>query len=339
MKTTKGRSGPYWLIALTIIFSLILSACGDATPANTGSSDFGNSAAGTGSGQVASACDGKGEVSGQILVLTDPNKELQNAPATLKLTAGSGGETKTITTEADGTYSIKDLDVNEYELEATIPTQVDGKTIESRKKYLTVDDCFVETVSMVLVAQGIEIPPAPAPTTTQQQVVYVNNQPHYSITSNPFFWLWLMDRPNYYGYNYPPSYTTNVYHTNNTVYVPQNRPAVSDSRYKYTTYSDSNSNTPGVKAVPPPVSKGTTRLGASSYSKPPVMKTPSSGGSSSSKGDSRSNSSSGSSASSTKASGSSSSNNSNNSNTKSTGGGGSSGGSSSKGSTRSGGKR
>lgn len=291
MKSFNRKVGSYWLIALTIITSLLLSACGDA--GSGGGSSFGGSspnsgAPATGQGQVEAACDGKGEVSGQILILTDPKQELKSAPATLTLTQ-SGGDPKTFTTDTDGNYTIKDLDVNEYELEASLPGGLEGKTIEPRKKYLTVDDCYIETVSMVLLAQGIEMPAAPNPSTSQPQVVYVNNQPHYSIANNPFFWLWLFDRPHYYGYNYPPVYTTRVYNNNNTIYVPQQRP-ITDTRYKYTNYVDSSSNSgslPGAKAAPQPVSKGTTRLGTSGYSKPPVMKTPSSSGSSGSKGSTR----------------------------------------------------
>jgi hypothetical protein len=273
---------------------MLLSACGDSG----GGSSFGGStpnsdAPATGQGQVDAACDGQGEVSGQILVLTDPNQQLKSAPATLTLTQ-TGGQPKTYTTDADGNYTIKDLDVNEYELEASLPGGLDGKTIEPRKKYMTVDDCYIETVSMVLLAQGIQAPAAPAPSTSQPQVVYVNNQPHYSIANNPFFWLWLFDRPNYYGYSYPPVYTTRIYNNNNIIYVPQQRP-LPDTRYKYTTYADSSTSStksPGVKAAPSPVSKGTTRLGTSGYSKPPDMKTPSSSGSSGSKGSTRNGSSS-----------------------------------------------
>lgn len=170
MKQNYKKSSPYWLVALTIIISLLLSACGD-TKSNTGSSDFGNGSAATGQGQVAGECDSKGEVTGQILVLTDPKQDLKSAPVTLNLTS-KDSEPKTFTTDADGTYTIKDLDVNEYEIEASLPGGLDGKTIDPRKKYLTVDDCYIETVSMVLTAQGIEIPPAPAASTRMSIVVW-----------------------------------------------------------------------------------------------------------------------------------------------------------------------
>lgn len=289
MKTNYRKHGPYWLVALTVIISLLLSACGDTKPSTWDSGTNGqvsSNSAPTGDGQVEGVCDAKGEVTGQILILTDPKQELKSAPVTLTLT-GPGTEAKTFTTEADGTYTIKDLDVNEYEIEASLPGGLDGKTIEPRKKYLTVDDCYIETVSMVLLAQGIETPPAPAQ--TQPQVVYVNNQPHYSVTHDPFFWLWLFDRPHYYGYSYPPVYTTRVYNNNNIIYVPQNRPVPANTNYKYTSYSDSSSSssTAGVKAAPAPVSKGTTRLGSSGYTRPAVVaKTPASG-SSTSKGSTR----------------------------------------------------
>jgi len=356
-KIYKQKSS-YWLVALTVIFSLLLAACGDTSSSGGGSFESSTTpvaGAGTGDGKVEGSCDGKGEVSGQVLVLTDLKQPLKNAPATISLKL-NGGEAKTYTTEADGTYTIKDLETNEYELEASLPGGIEGKIIEPRKKYFTVDDCYVETVSMVLLAQGLEAPAAPAPETVRSEVVYVNSQPHYSLTSNPFFWLWLFDRPHYYGYNYPPSYTTRIYNNNNVVYVPQNRPAPADSRYKYTSYSE-NGGGAGVKATPPVVSKGSTRLGTSGYSKPPVVKTPSSDSGTGSKGGTRNNGTSSNPAgSNTKAAGSSgsSSNSSGVSNsggstksgggngsstggsTKSGGGNGSSGGGSSKGGTRSG---
>jgi hypothetical protein len=249
---------------------LLLAACGDAaTPVPTVSAgDFADTGA---------TCDGKGQVSGQVLVLTDETQGLQPVVANLTLNT-AGAQPVTLKTDPDGNYSVNDLSINEYEIEATVPEGVNGKVIQPKKKYLTVDDCQIETVSMVLLAEGVKAPETP-PAPPQQQVVYVNQQPHYSVTSNPFFWMWLLDRPGYYGYSYPPYYTTHIYNQGGYIYVPQTPHfAPSNANYSYTSYKSGDTATK-VKSDPPVVSKGTTRVGSSGYVKPVVT--------SSSKGSSR----------------------------------------------------
>jgi hypothetical protein len=272
-KNKKQKVSRWYLpFSLFVILAMLLSACGDPTPVPASS---GADITDPGDFSEAATCDGKGQVSGQILVLIDEAKGLQPVPATITLTT-AGTEPRTIKADADGNFQINDLDINEYEIEATVPGGFEGKQIQPKKKYLTVDDCQIETASMVLLAEGVTAPTTP-PAAPQQQVVYVNQQPHYSITSNPFFWLWLFDRPGFYGYSYPPVYTTRVYNQGGYVYVPQQR-TVADSRYSYTSYKPGDTTTTKVKAEPPVVSKGQTRIGSSGYVKPVV--TPSSKGSS-----------------------------------------------------------
>ena len=282
----------YAPLAILVILSLLLAACGDSSPTVKPATPVAGVVSGSSDGDFetndAAACDGKGQVSGQILAVSDEAKGLQPVPATLTLTT-AGKDPVSVKADADGNYSLDNLDINEYEVAASLPGGLDGKTFQVKKKYLTVDDCQVETASMVLVADGITVPETP-PTPPQQQIVYVNNQPHYSIANNPFFWLWLFDRPGHYGYSYPPVYTTRIYNTGGVVYVPQAPRPVSNPNYSYTSYKPGDTTATKVKSEPPIVSKGSTRIGSSGYVKPPV--------SSGSKGSSRPGSSSGSSSSS-----------------------------------------
>ncbi len=285
----------YTPLAILVILSLLLAACGDstttATPptpvASSGGFDTGSNG-GDFETENSAACDGKGQVSGQILAVMDEAKGLQPVPATLTLTT-AGKDPVTVKADAEGNYSLDNLDINEYEVEASLPGGLDGKNFQTKKKYVTVDDCQIETASMVLVADGIKVPETP-PAPPQQQIVYVNNQPHYSIASNPFFWLWLLDRPGYYGYSHPPMYTNRIYNTGGVLYVPQAPRPVSNPNYSYTSYKPGDTTATKVKSEPPIVSKGSTRIGSSGYVKPVV--------SSGSKGGSRPGSSSGSSSSS-----------------------------------------
>ena len=253
-----SRLLPSITLILALFVGLILAACGDPTPVPVDNST---------NGQTEAACDNTGQVAGQILVMTQTDADLQAVPAQLTLTGGGDFAARTVSTESDGSYKIDNLPLGEYELEAAVPNGVDGKTIQPRKKYFTADDCYIESVSTVLLADGIT-PPAEPPA-AQYTTVNYNNTPHYSLTSNPFFWLWLFDRPNHYGFGYPPYYTTTVYRQNNVIYVPtQPHYQPTNANYRYTNYGSNNNSATGVKTPPPVVSKGTTRVGNSGYVKP-----------------------------------------------------------------------
>ena len=221
-----------------------------------------------GSALALSACGGGpafGDVEGQVLAMRSAAEQ----PALLKdasvLIAGNGIDCGkrvdfcAAKSDANGKYAFKDVPAGTYAIAFNTPSSGDAKLQEETRQF-SVTANAVETVSVVLLADGLTRPEVPAELAQQRP----NQQGGGGygggggLTSNPFFWYWMFNQPWIGGYSRAPVV---VMSPDRTVAVDRSQPAASANGRPYSNYSPDGAR--GTKSAPVSVdSKGVTRPGS-----------------------------------------------------------------------------
>jgi hypothetical protein len=246
------------------------------------------------------ACGGAdtrpGGLEGQVLGMLSPTEQpvlLQGAVIAIN---GPGGS-QTSTTDAQGKYRFDELRPGEYGLAASYQgSQAGSKSLQPEERLFSISPGQQETISLVLLAEGIAPPPTPpaAPVAGQPggqpATGSVGGVGGGGLLTDPFFWYFLFNRPGAYGYGRPPVIVGGG--GGGPVVIDSNQPQRSSSGRVYTEYGEPGSTGVRTKPLPQVTSKGTTRPGASGASsdggtvRPPIPSAPaarppsSSGGSS-----------------------------------------------------------
>jgi hypothetical protein len=205
-----------------------------------------------------------GDVEGQVLAMRDATQQPTLLSGATVILAGNGvdcgqrADHCAAQTDAQGKYTFTALPAGDYGVAFSVPAR-DGETaLQPESRQFNVSNGSVETVSVVLLAEGIAKPAVPAD--LQQRGAQARNDP--SLTSNPFFWYFMFNQPWLGGYARPPV----------VVYAPgSDRTIVADQRPStapntagrtYTSYAPSGGQ--GAKPAPQVIeSKGVTRPGGS----------------------------------------------------------------------------
>ncbi|HEU5315024.1 MAG TPA: carboxypeptidase-like regulatory domain-containing protein, partial [Chloroflexota bacterium] len=156
-------------------------------------------------------------------------------------------------TDATGKYAFKEVPAGPYAVAFHAPAGAAKFQDETRQ--FTVSPNAVETVSVVLLAEGMTVPEPPAELTSRP----ANQQAGYGsgLTSNPFFWYWMFNQPWIGGYSRPPVVMMSP---DRTVTVDRSQPTTSATGRQYSSYGPGGKPAP-VKGVSRP---GQTALGSGS---------------------------------------------------------------------------
>lgn len=214
------------------------------------------------------ACGGPstGDVEGQVLAMRDAAQQpvlLTGATAILagnRIDCGKRTDDCAGQTDAQGRYAFKDIPTGDYGVAFSTPSREGEVRLQPESRQFNVSRGSVETVSVVLLADGIAKPAVPAE--LQQRGAQARNDP--GLTSNPFFWYFMFNQPWLGGYSRPPVV---VYApgTERTIVMDQRQaqsPAVPGRTY--TSYAPAGSATGSTKPAPQVIeSKGVTRPGGS----------------------------------------------------------------------------
>jgi hypothetical protein len=200
-----------------------------------------------------------GDVEGQVLAMRDATTQ----PALLKgagvVLAGNGIDCGTradrcvTQTDEAGKYRFAGVPAGDYGI-AFNPPKDHEPPLQAEARQFNVSPNAVETVSVVLLAEGMARPTVPAE--LAQRGAAARNDP--GLMSNPFFWYFMFNQPWLGGYTRPPVV---VYGPDRNVVVDRSQPAPAPGR-TYTNYGPPGS----ANAKPPPAaidSKGVTRPGGS----------------------------------------------------------------------------
>lgn len=142
-----------------------------------------------------SSCSSDGVVQGQVMAIEAPGampRILQGAT----VVANCAGSESSGVTGSDGHYRIEKLKPGNCGLAITGPA---GQRLQPEAAQFRLDGGQVQTINRVLLAEGMQRPPAPPP----DQYRDVNR----SMTSDPFFWYWVWSRP----WDYPWVYNGRPY--------------------------------------------------------------------------------------------------------------------------------
>jgi len=239
-------------------------------------------------GPLLIACGAKpnepGGLEGQILGLLSPTEQPVLLQGAVVAISGPGG-TQTALTDAEGRYGFSDLRPGGYGFAASYEgPQAGDKRLQSEERQFTVSPGQDETISSVLLAEGITPPPSPPPPPQSSGEGQASGGGGMGgLLANPFFWYFLFNQPQAYGYGRPPV----VYRPGGQgpITVNPDLPQRSPSGRSYTNYGDSNTTGVRTKPVPPITSRGATRPGVSAPGgstttiKPPAPSSPGSNGS------------------------------------------------------------
>jgi hypothetical protein len=207
------------------------------------------------------ACGGQsfGDVEGQVLGLASAGEQ----PALVKdagvVLAGNGIDCGNRTdlcvakTDANGKYAFKEVPAGPYAVAFQAPAG--AVKLQDEVRQFTVSPNAVETVSVVLLAEGMTVPEPPAELANRP----ANQSGGYSsgLTSNPFFWYWMFNQPWIGGYSRPPVVVMN---SDRTVTVDRSQPSTTATGRQYSSYGPGGKPAP-VKGVSRP---GQSALGAGS---------------------------------------------------------------------------
>jgi Carboxypeptidase regulatory-like domain len=204
------------------------------------------------------ACGGPstGDVEGQVLAMHDATKqpELQ---AGVNVVVASSNVERITQTDAEGKYSFKDLPAGDYGIAFSTPAKEGETAFQPEERQFNVSPGKVETVSVVLLGEGIAQPEVPAELRQAAQSGQAVGHGS-SLMSNPFFWYFMFNQPWLGGYARPPV----------VIYSGPERTITADPRQpaapgrSYTNYGPAGA--PGTKPAPQVVqSKGVTRPGQS----------------------------------------------------------------------------
>lgn len=213
-----------------------------------------------------SACGGPelGDVEGQVLAMRSASEQPVLTRDVSVVIAGNGldcgkrSDVCVARTDSSGKYGFKDVPAGSYAIAFNAPATGEVKLQEETRQFSVSRDA-VETVSVVLLAEGMARPEVPA-----ELAQRAGQQGSASMSSglmgNPFFWYFMFNQPWLGGYSRPPVVVVN---SDRTVTADRTQPAQnasSSSGRKYSSYGPSGA--PGTKPAPVAVdSKGVTRPG------------------------------------------------------------------------------
>jgi hypothetical protein len=205
-----------------------------------------------------------GGLEGQVLGLLAPTEQPVLLPGAVIAIAGPGG-TQTTTTDTAGKYRFAELRPGDYGLAASYTGPLSGdKPLQPEERQFSVSPDQDETISLVLLAEGITPPeaPPPAPSGATGQTG-ARAGVGGGLVGDPFFWYFLFNQPYRYGYGRPPV-VFGPGGRQGPIVIDDNQPQRSSSGRTYTNYDDGSTTGLRTKPVPAITSKGTTRPGSTS---------------------------------------------------------------------------
>jgi hypothetical protein len=210
----------------------------------------------------------QGTIEGQVLGIYSTSEQPKILSGASIQVSGSHGDQLPVLTGGDGKFKVT-VPYDNFNVLAN----ADG--YQPRMKTVTVDSDKIETVGFVLVAPGIQQPDSPPPLTPQDRQMlssgsFVPGSPGIGggIFSDPFFWLWMFDRPYYFGYPRIPfvGYGGFGGGRSSVIVIDQRTsPLVVANQRGYTTYRNpTGPAVPGTKPAPAPqaVTSATGNKGA-----------------------------------------------------------------------------
>ena len=205
-----------------------------------------------------------GDIEGQVLGMpstAEPPVRLAGVTVLIagsEIDCGRRSDNCITRTDSSGQYRFDDVPAGDYGLSFIHddPTFANSTALDSQGREVNVSQGNVETVSVVLLPEGVQPPPVPADLEQRVRDSGGFATGYGGIMNNPFFWLWMFDRPWVFGYPRPPVVTTRPAGGPVTI-DPNQAQAPARAGRRYTTYAPDGQ--PGTK--PPPV-KGVARPGA-----------------------------------------------------------------------------
>jgi hypothetical protein len=214
------------------------------------------------------ACGGNpnepGGLEGQVLGMLSPTEQPVLLQGAVVAIAGPGGDQVALT-DGQGRYRFDSLRPGAYGLAASYQgAQAGDKRLQAEERQFTVSPGQDETISLVLLAEGITPPatPPPAPPAAQPGAPAGGYSAGYGgggLLADPFFWYFLFNQPGAYGYGRPPVITGG----GGPIVIDSNQPQRSSAGRPYTNYGAGGTVGVRTKPLPENPSKGTTRPGAS----------------------------------------------------------------------------
>jgi hypothetical protein len=201
-----------------------------------------------------SACGGPsvGDVEGQVLAMRDAAQQPVLLAGASVILAGNGvncgvrPDRCVAQTDAEGKYRFTGIPSGDYGIAFNPPNKEGEPKLQAEQRQFNVSANAVETVSVVLLAEGITPPAVPAE--LQQRGAAARNDP--GLMGNPFFWYFMFNQPWLGGYTRPPVL---VYGPGSgpdrPVVASPSQPAAPAGR-SYTNYGPPG--TPGTKGVARP---------------------------------------------------------------------------------------
>lgn len=208
-----------------------------------------------------------GGLEGQVMGMLSPSQQPILLPgAVIALTGPSGSQVAT--TDAQGRYQFPTLAPGNYGLSASYQGPlVTSPPLQAEERRFSVSPGLDETISMVLLAEGITPPPTPpsGPVPPVGGGSSVNSGgggvSSGGLFSDPFFWYFVFNQPGHYGYSRPPIVLGSPGGSGSVVVSPE-QPRRSGSGRPYTEYDDRGGVGRQTKPPPEVISKGSTRPGA-----------------------------------------------------------------------------
>lgn len=208
-----------------------------------------------------------GEIEGQVLGMPTTTQQpvaLSGAAVLIagnRIECGTRADNCVAETDGAGTYRFADVPAGDYGLLFIYDDQnfAEGKPLDNQGREVNVSKNGIESVSVVLLPQGVQPPPIPAGAHRDSVPPGGYRGGGGGFTDSPFFWLWLFDRPYAFGYSRPP--VVMAPRSGGPVTSSSSLPASSRADRRYTSYG--SSGTSGAKTAPKSISaKGVSRPGA-----------------------------------------------------------------------------
>ena len=147
-----------------------------------------------------------------------------------------------------------------------MPTKEGEPALQPEERHFNVSPGKVETVSVVMLGDGIAQPEVPAELAQAAQSGQAIN-PGSGMMNNPFFWYFIFNQPWLGGYGRPPVVIASG--PERTITVDNRQPTTASPGRSFTNYGPAGA--PGTKPAPVAVpSKGVTRPGQSALPGPPA---------------------------------------------------------------------
>lgn len=212
------------------------------------------------------ACGGNvsepGGLEGQVLGMFSPTEQPVLLQGAVVAIAGPGGDQIALT-DGQGRYRFDSLRPGAYSLAASYQgAQAGDKRLQSEERQFTISPGQDETISLVLLAEGITPPAAPPPAlpAAPSSAAASGYGAGGGLLTDPFFWYFLFNQPGVYGYGRPPVITGG----SGPIVIDTNQPQRSSAGRPYTNYGEGSAVGVRTKPLPANTSKGTTRPGAAS---------------------------------------------------------------------------